>query len=74
MRHVDEGYSKMVVENPLIQLLRTGPVFKKSDGMMNSWEQRFLMITNCGLLYFKKGNDQPQKFKSLNNFIIQVLT
>ena len=57
LRHVDEGYTKMVVENPLIQLLRTGPVYKRSDGMYNSWEQRFLMLTNCGILYFKKGND-----------------
>ena len=48
-----------VVQNPLIQLLKSGVIWKKSDGAFNKWEERFLMLTNCGLLYFKKGSNQP---------------
>jgi len=54
--------------------LKTGIVQKKSEGAFVSWEERFLVLANCGLLYFKKGEDQPKKFKSLNNFIVKALT
>ena len=54
--------------------LKTGIVHKKSEGAFVSWEERFLVLANCGLLYFKKGEDQPKKFKSLNNFIVKALT
>ena len=33
-----------------------------------------MCLTNCGLLYFAKGQDQPKKFKALNNFIFKPLT
>lgn len=32
------------------------------------------MLTNVCLLYFKKGEDQPRKFKVLNNFILVSMT
>ena len=67
---IDKQYAMSIIENPMIQLLKSGVVWKKSDGMFNKWEERFLVLTNCGLLYFKKGHDQPQKFKLLNNFIV----
>lgn len=72
---IDHDYTMSVVNNPLIQLLKTGVVLKKSDGTrFSKWEERFMMLTNCGLLYFKKGQEQPQKFKLLNNFIVRILT
>jgi len=40
---------------------------------MAKWEERFLILCNCGLLYFKKGHGQPQKFKLLNNFMVVPL-
>lgn len=59
----------------MIQVLKSGVVHKKSQGTFNiSWEERFLVLCNCGLLYFKRGEDQPKKFKSLNNFIVTGLT
>jgi len=58
----------------MIQVLKSGIVTKKSEGTFNiSWEERFLVLCNCGLLYFKRGEDQPKKFKSLNNFIVTGL-
>ena len=72
---IDQDYTLSVVNNPLIQLLKTGVVFKKSDGgRFAKWEERFMMLTNCGLLYFKKGQEQPQRFKLLNNFIVRIPT
>jgi len=54
--------------------LKTGIIAKRSDGRFNKWEDRFLALTNVGLLYFKKGDDQPRKFKTLNNFVFVNLT
>lgn len=67
---IDPSYVNSVILNPLIQCLKTGVVEKKSEGRFHKWEQRFMILTNCCLLYFKKGMDQPQKFKALNQFQI----
>jgi len=66
VEELDKKFAKNVVENPLIQLLKSGIIWKKSDGAFNKWEERFLLLSNCGLLYFKSGHAQPQKFKLLN--------
>lgn len=73
----DPDFADAVVNNAMIQLLKTGVVYKKSEssGLFGGgWEERFMCLTNCGLLYFAKGQDQPKKFKALNNFIFKPLT
>ena len=67
---IDPRFVEMVTKNPLIQCYKTGIVEKKSEGRFHKWEERFLILTNCCILYFKKGMDQPQKFKALNKFKI----
>ena len=72
----DPAFTDAVVNNAMIQCLKTGIVQKKSDsgGMFGGgWEERFMCLTNCGLLYFARGQDQPKKFKALNNFIFKPL-
>lgn len=54
--------------------LKTGIISKKSEGRFNKWEERFLTLTNVCLLYFKKGEDHPRKFKALNNFVFVNLS
>lgn len=71
---LDPDYAQSVLDNPMIQIKKSGVIWKKSEGMFNQWEERFLVLTNCGLLYFKKGSEQPQKFKLLNNFLIEGLS
>ena len=56
---VDKKFADNVIQNPLIQVLKTGVVFKKSEGKFHKWEERFFLLCDCGLLYFKRGNDQP---------------
>ena len=60
----------------MILTLKTGIVLKKSEGgwVKHGWEERFLVLSNCGLMYFKREEEQPQKFKSLNNFIVESLS
>ena len=71
---LDPVFTAQIIDNALIQLLKTGFVEKRSDGgMFTSWEERFLLLTDAGLIYFKKNNDQPQKYKTLNNFIVQAI-
>lgn len=52
---LDPDYAQSVLDNPMIQIKKSGVISKKSEGMFNSWEERFLVLTNCGLLYFKSG-------------------
>ena len=54
---VDREYAESVRENPLVLLAKSGTVYKKSEGAtFAKWEERFLLLTNCGLLYFKRGS------------------
>ena len=71
---IDPTYYESVKSNPFIQCLKTGIIQKKSDGRFGKWENRFLALTNVCLLYFKKGEEQPRKFKTLNNFKLVSLT
>lgn len=71
---VDLPYAKSIINSPLILLLKSGIVYKRSEGTFEQWKERFLMLSNCGLLYFKKGAMQPAKYKLLNNFIVVPLT
>lgn len=70
----DPKYVSQVIQNPFVQALKVGYIEKKSDGRFNKWEPRFLALTNICLLYFKKGEEQPRKFKVLNNFILINVT
>jgi hypothetical protein len=54
---LDADYCQSVLDNPMIQIKKSGVVWKKSDGVFNKWEERFLVLTDCGLLYFKKGTE-----------------
>jgi hypothetical protein len=67
---LDPEFTQTIIDNPFVQLLKHGIIEKRSDGVFNSWEERLLILTDAGLIYFKKGSDQPQKYKALNNFIV----
>lgn len=70
----DPAFVSRVIHDPFVQALKVGFIQKKSDGRFNKWEDRFLALTNICLLYFKKGEEQPRKFKILNNFILINVT
>lgn len=70
---IDPEAAQYISENPLIQLLKSGIIYKRSEGALRRWQERYMMLTNCGLLYFKSNSLQPQKFKLLNNFIVYPL-
>lgn len=74
MLKIDPKFVKKVMDNPMACVHKTGLIHKKSEGIYAVWEERFLVLTNCGFLYFKQGVDQPKKFKPLNNFILESLT
>ena len=54
---IDLRFASIIVNNPMIDTIRTGIVLKKSDGNWGGWDERFLVLCNCGLLYFKKNED-----------------
>ena len=56
VRDIDPKWAQLMLLNPMAMVYQAGNVFKRSEGVLNRWEERFLVLTNCGLLYFKKGD------------------
>lgn len=71
VKEIDPKWAQFMIFNPMAMAYRTGNIYKKSEGVLNRWEERFLVLTHCGLLYFKKGDIQPKKFKPLNTFVVE---
>ena len=49
---------------------KVGTLFKKSEGFFGSWEQRFVVLTNAGLIYFKV--DKMKKEDDLTGMISTI--
>lgn len=71
---VDTEVTQYIIDNPLVQVLKSGVVWKKSEGTFRRWTQRYCILTNGGLIYFKTNSTQPQKFMLLNNYIVKALS
>lgn len=56
---------------------KVGTLEKKGDNIFKSWQTRFCVLTNGGLVYFKvdqmekKGDLTPQNFRPLNDFVVK---
>jgi len=64
------------LRNYFTLIRKVGTLWKRGGGFFGSWQQRFVVLTNAGLVYFKvdemkKEEDlEPQNFKPLNDFVI----
>ena len=64
------------MRNYFVCIRKVGVLEKKSDGFFGSWQERFVVLTNAGLIYFKVGKMKseddlvPQNFKPLNDFVL----
>ena len=64
------------MRNYFTTIRKVGTLMKKSEGFFGSWEQRFVVLSNAGLIYFKVDNMKkeddlkPQNFKPLNDFVL----
>ena len=73
----DPQFTNKVLRNYFTCIKKVGPLWKKSEGLFGGWQQRFCVLTNGGLVYFKvnsmesKGDLTPQGFKPLNDYVIQ---
>jgi len=73
----DPVFTSKVLRNYFTLIRKVGPLWKYGGKMFGSWQERFVVITNAGLVYFKvdemrKEEDlEPQNFKPLNDFVIQ---
>jgi len=73
----DSVFSEKILRNYFTCIRKVGTMWKKSDGFFGSWQQRFVVLSNAGLIYFKvekmkKEDDlQPQNFKPLHDFVLQ---
>merc|ERR1711893_247099 len=75
-RRLDPVFTNKVLRNYFTLIRKVGTLWKRGGKIMNSWQQRFVVLTNAGLVYFKvdemrKEEDlEPQNFKPLNDFVI----
>lgn len=72
----DTAFTNKVLRNYFVCIRKVGTLYKKSEGFFNTWQERFVVLSNAGLIYFKvdqmkKEDDlQPQNFKPLNDFVL----
>ena len=76
----DSVFTMKVLRNYFTLIRKVGSLWKRGSGFFGSWQQRFVVLTNAGLIYFKvdemkKEEDlEPQNFKPLNDFVISPAT
>ena len=72
----DPGFTQKVLRNYFTLIRKVGSVYKRGGKLIATWQQRFVVVSNAGLVYFKvdemrKEEDlEPQNFKPLNDFAI----
>lgn len=49
----DPQFTNKVLRNYFTCIKKIGPLWKKSEGMFGGWQQRFCVLSNAGLVYFK---------------------
>lgn len=75
----DPVFTNKVLRNYFTLIRKVGPLWKRGGKIVGTWQQRFVVLTNAGLVYFKvdemrKEEDlEPQNFKPLNDFAIQEI-
>ena len=73
----DGNFFNKLMNNYFACIRKVGTLTKKSEGFFGNWQERFVVLTNAGLIYFKKDNMKkaedlvPQNFKPLNDFVLQ---
>lgn len=72
----DSAYALKITRNYFTCIRKAGTLWKKSEGFFGNWQQRFVVLSNAGLIYFKvdsmkKEDDlKPQNFKPLHDFVL----
>ena len=72
----DQNFAGKIMRNYFVCIRKVGTLWKKSEGFFGNWQQRFVVLSNAGLIYFKvdkmKREDdlQPQNFKPLHDFVL----
>jgi hypothetical protein len=73
----DPLFTSKVLRNYFTCIRKVGPLWKKADSIFDRWQQRFVVLSNAGLIYFKmdqmekKGDLAPQNFRPLNDFVVK---
>ena len=49
----DPVFTNKVLRNYFTLIRKVGTLWKRGGGFFGSWQQRFVVLTNAGLMYFK---------------------
>ena len=72
----DSAFAGRILRNYFTCIRKCGTLWKKSEGFFGNWQQRYVVLCNAGLIYFKgekmkKEDDlSPQNFKPLSDFVL----
>ena len=50
----DGNFANKIMGNYFACIRKVGTLTKKSEGFFGNWQERFVVLTNAGLVYFKK--------------------
>ena len=76
----DRPFTYRVTTNYFTMVRKCGPLSKYRDSLFGEWQDRFVVLTNAGMLYFKaeqmkKDTElEPQNFKPLCDFVVAEVT
>lgn len=56
----DPVFTQKVMRNYFTCIRKVGTLEKKSEGFFGNWQQRFVVLSNAGLIYFKVDNMQAK--------------
>lgn len=75
----DPAFVDRLSKNYFSCVRKSGVLQKRGEtSWFGSWENRYVILTNAGLLYFEgkmiqsKGDLKPQNFKPLNDFVVRT--
>ena len=49
----DSAFAGKITRNYFSCIRKVGTLWKKSEGFFGNWQQRFVVLSNAGLIYFK---------------------
>ena len=72
----DPNFANSVRLNPFTNVMMQGKLSKKTVGFYERWQDRYVVLTNAGMIQFKldhaeKGNfEEPTKFRDLTDYVV----
>ena len=68
MSVIDPQFLHLILKNPFSNVVMSGKLAKKSVGLIERWQDRFVVLTNAGMIQFKVEHAQKAEFEEPTKF------